>query len=242
MASRSDLVAIVLPGLCGDAVCSPLELLARSWLGSARLPIPVAHTLDCRALRTQVWFSRRICSADRPSHELRLSRTGQRAADRGRSESQVPLLRERRREIRGQSLWLGRSCRSRARGFFCPHGGYVDDLLRRAHLRRVRIRPPVPGREVDRVNRTCASPCLVSASHTRPFRAKASQHVKVSKALDTSGCMSANCTRYWISLRLLPVAFAYKLELEDGTPADPPTLDTAVSNWKPGPVLVVETG
>ena len=29
------------------------------------------------------------------------------------------------------------------------------------------------------------------------------------------------------------MAFIYKLVLEDGTPADPPTLDTAVPNWLP---------
>jgi hypothetical protein len=30
------------------------------------------------------------------------------------------------------------------------------------------------------------------------------------------------------------MAFIYKLELEDGTPADPPTLDTGVPNWRSG--------
>jgi hypothetical protein len=30
------------------------------------------------------------------------------------------------------------------------------------------------------------------------------------------------------------MAFAYRLEREDGTPADPPTLKTAVPNWHPG--------
>jgi hypothetical protein len=29
-------------------------------------------------------------------------------------------------------------------------------------------------------------------------------------------------------------AFLYKLEHEDGTPADPPTLRTALSAWRPG--------
>jgi hypothetical protein len=63
------------------------------------------------------------------------------------------------------------------------------------------------------------------------------------------------------------MAFTYKLVQEDGTPADPPMLDTAVSSWRAGdtiplgrdktlrviatrpaqepdddPVLVVETG
>jgi hypothetical protein len=29
----------------------------------------------------------------------------------------------------------------------------------------------------------------------------------------------------------------YKLEYEDGTPADPPTCRTAVPNWRPGDVI-----
>jgi hypothetical protein len=29
-------------------------------------------------------------------------------------------------------------------------------------------------------------------------------------------------------------AFTFKLELADGTPADPPTLKTAVPDWRPG--------
>jgi hypothetical protein len=33
------------------------------------------------------------------------------------------------------------------------------------------------------------------------------------------------------------MAFTYKLELEDGTPADPTTLDTAVPNWSPGDTI-----
>jgi hypothetical protein len=28
--------------------------------------------------------------------------------------------------------------------------------------------------------------------------------------------------------------FKYQLELEDGTPADPPTFTAAIPNWKPG--------
>ena len=32
-------------------------------------------------------------------------------------------------------------------------------------------------------------------------------------------------------------AFAYKLEREDGTPADPPALRTTVSNWQPGDTI-----
>jgi hypothetical protein len=31
--------------------------------------------------------------------------------------------------------------------------------------------------------------------------------------------------------------FTYRLELEDGTPADPPTFDTAVPNWSPGDTI-----
>jgi hypothetical protein len=33
------------------------------------------------------------------------------------------------------------------------------------------------------------------------------------------------------------MAFIYTLVLEDGTPADPPTLDTAVPNWRPGETI-----
>jgi hypothetical protein len=33
------------------------------------------------------------------------------------------------------------------------------------------------------------------------------------------------------------MAFAYTLELEDGTSADPPTFQTAVPNWRPGDVI-----
>ena len=32
-------------------------------------------------------------------------------------------------------------------------------------------------------------------------------------------------------------AFLYRLEHEDGTPADPPTLRTAVSAWSPGDTI-----
>jgi hypothetical protein len=31
--------------------------------------------------------------------------------------------------------------------------------------------------------------------------------------------------------------FTYRLEYEDGTPADPPTLDTAVPNWRAGDTI-----
>jgi hypothetical protein len=31
--------------------------------------------------------------------------------------------------------------------------------------------------------------------------------------------------------------FFLKLELKDGTPADPPTLHTAVPNWRPGDTI-----
>jgi hypothetical protein len=34
------------------------------------------------------------------------------------------------------------------------------------------------------------------------------------------------------------MAFIFKLVLEDGTPADPPRLDTAVSNWSAGDTTV----
>jgi hypothetical protein len=33
------------------------------------------------------------------------------------------------------------------------------------------------------------------------------------------------------------MAFMFKLEREDGTPADPPTLDTAVPNWSAGDTI-----
>jgi hypothetical protein len=33
------------------------------------------------------------------------------------------------------------------------------------------------------------------------------------------------------------MAFAYRLEHEDGTPADPATFRTAVPNWKAGDVI-----
>jgi hypothetical protein len=32
-------------------------------------------------------------------------------------------------------------------------------------------------------------------------------------------------------------AFLYRLEQEDGTPADPPTLTTAVPDWRPGDTI-----
>jgi hypothetical protein len=33
------------------------------------------------------------------------------------------------------------------------------------------------------------------------------------------------------------MAFTFRLVLEDGTPADPPTLDTAVPNWSAGDTI-----
>jgi hypothetical protein len=33
------------------------------------------------------------------------------------------------------------------------------------------------------------------------------------------------------------MAFVYRLVLEDGTPADPPTLDTAVPTWRAGDTI-----
>jgi hypothetical protein len=33
------------------------------------------------------------------------------------------------------------------------------------------------------------------------------------------------------------MAFVYKLEHDDGTPADPPMLHTAVPNWRPGDTI-----
>ena len=36
--------------------------------------------------------------------------------------------------------------------------------------------------------------------------------------------------------------FTFKLELEDGTPADPPTLSAAVPNWKAGDTIPLSPG
>ena len=36
--------------------------------------------------------------------------------------------------------------------------------------------------------------------------------------------------------------FTFKLELEDGTPADPPTLTAAVPDWKPGHTIPLGAG
>jgi hypothetical protein len=33
------------------------------------------------------------------------------------------------------------------------------------------------------------------------------------------------------------MAFIYRLELEDGTPADPPILNTAAPNWRAGDTI-----
>jgi hypothetical protein len=33
------------------------------------------------------------------------------------------------------------------------------------------------------------------------------------------------------------MAFTYRLEREDGTPADPPTLDTAAPTWRVGDII-----
>jgi hypothetical protein len=38
------------------------------------------------------------------------------------------------------------------------------------------------------------------------------------------------------------MAFVYRLELEDGTPADPPTFKTAVSSWQPGDTIPLGAG
>jgi hypothetical protein len=35
------------------------------------------------------------------------------------------------------------------------------------------------------------------------------------------------------------MAFTFKLEQEDGTPADPPILKTAVPNWSPGNTIAI---
>jgi hypothetical protein len=38
------------------------------------------------------------------------------------------------------------------------------------------------------------------------------------------------------------MAFIFKLEQEDGTPADPPSLDTAVPNWSAGDTIPLGRG
>jgi hypothetical protein len=38
------------------------------------------------------------------------------------------------------------------------------------------------------------------------------------------------------------MAFSFELELEDGTPADPPTLDSAVPNWSAGDTIPLGRG
>jgi hypothetical protein len=38
------------------------------------------------------------------------------------------------------------------------------------------------------------------------------------------------------------MAFYFKLEHEDGTPADPPTLHTAVPNWRPVDTIPLGAG
>jgi hypothetical protein len=37
-------------------------------------------------------------------------------------------------------------------------------------------------------------------------------------------------------------SFAFKLEREDGTPADPPTLQAAVPNWRAGDEIALGAG
>jgi hypothetical protein len=38
------------------------------------------------------------------------------------------------------------------------------------------------------------------------------------------------------------MAFTFKLEHADGKPADPPTLHTAVPNWRPGDTIPLGSG
>ena len=38
------------------------------------------------------------------------------------------------------------------------------------------------------------------------------------------------------------MAFTFKLEHEDGTPADPPVLQTAVPNWRAGDAIPLSAG
>jgi hypothetical protein len=37
-------------------------------------------------------------------------------------------------------------------------------------------------------------------------------------------------------------SFAFTLERENGTPADPPTLQAAVPNWRPGDAIALSAG
>jgi hypothetical protein len=38
------------------------------------------------------------------------------------------------------------------------------------------------------------------------------------------------------------MVFIFRLELEDGTPADPPTFEAAVPNWTAGDVIALSAG
>jgi hypothetical protein len=38
------------------------------------------------------------------------------------------------------------------------------------------------------------------------------------------------------------MAFTFRLELEDGAPADPPTFSAAVPNWRPGDAIPLGRG
>jgi hypothetical protein len=38
------------------------------------------------------------------------------------------------------------------------------------------------------------------------------------------------------------MAFAFRLQQEDGTPADPPTLKAPVPNWRPGDTIALGRG
>jgi len=38
------------------------------------------------------------------------------------------------------------------------------------------------------------------------------------------------------------MAFLFRLEMEDGSPAEPPTLSAAVPNWSPGDVIALSAG
>ena len=38
------------------------------------------------------------------------------------------------------------------------------------------------------------------------------------------------------------MAFKYRLELENGEPADPPTIEAAVPNWAPGDTIPLGAG
>jgi hypothetical protein len=69
------------------------------------------------------------------------------------------------------------------------------------------------------------------------------------RPLDTGGKLAPAPYRLSAAVRSQPIrrkgermAFHFRLELEDGTLADPPTLQAAVPNWRPGDMIPSRTG